>query len=237
VQIINTGGDTMKNVKWMCLFFILLAFFSFAFFPGCSPEAEPDVDENESINNDNGSFNEASEKAKAESESPVETVDKEKDEPGEEGSGTFGWATFVSEEHGFSIDYPDTWIVMEPGSSSIVIFRPYEGTQTTIEVSYYKSNFADYTYDNYIGNLVDRTRRIRSDAEFGETQSLEINEHPFVMHEYNWTIEDLGDLGMYARGYYTANEYGFTIRQVIQEDELDELLPIVDQMLESFQFQ
>jgi hypothetical protein len=94
-----------------------------------------------------------------------------------------------------------------------VVLRPYEGTQTTFYVDTKKSQFADWTYDDYVGDMLDQLQRVRNNATFGDTYNLEIHGHPFTVIDY----EEEGDDGetYYYRSYFTAHGYGYIVYYVI----------------------
>ena len=144
------------------------------------------------------------------------------------------WLTFTNQEHLFTIDYPSNWIIVDPGNSYGVVFRPYEDTQMTFYVDTHKSIFDDMTIDDYVDEMIGDLMRIRDTASFGEPVSVQINDYPFTSLDYQETATD-GET-YYYQSYFTANDYGYIVYYVIPEKEYEEIAPIADQIAMSFKF-
>ena len=151
---------------------LILSLVSFVFVAGCFSESEP-------LSNDDYDLKNGDKMDKT-----ADIPDEENEEPATEEAEdveTFRWVTYTCKDHGLSIDYPDTWHMLEPSDGYPATFRPEQGTQTTIQVQVYESSTPNWSYDDHVSNFVERVKRLCRDAEFGELENVEINEHPFVL--------------------------------------------------------
>ncbi len=153
--------------------------------------------------------------------------------PKETTSSNFEWKTFTSDKHQFTINYPSTWVVIDPSTAYGAVFRPYKGTQTTFYVELYKSNYSDQTQKGYVDEMIKYVKRIRDDCVYEAPSATTINGYSFTAMKYQGQANGVT---YYYKSYYTANGYGYIVRYVIAGDELATIEPIAEEMAASFKF-
>ena len=143
------------------------------------------------------------------------------------------WKTFTSEKHQFTINYPSTWVVIDPSAAYGAVFRPSKETQTTFYVEIYHSNYSDQTQKGYVDEMIKYVKRIRDDCTYEAPYATTINGYSFTTMKYQGTANGVT---YYYTSNYAANGYGYIVRYVITAEDLAAIEPIAKEMAASFKF-
>lgn len=143
------------------------------------------------------------------------------------------WIQFINEDKNFRLMYPSNWIVVDKDRYGVLL-RPTDDTQTSFYVDVKTTIYADYTYDDFVDEMMGDVMRIRSECTFTEPETIQINDYPFVVMDYN----DGGAYGLtyYARAFFTANDLGYEMYYVADEVETEIYGPIMEEIALSFEF-
>lgn len=143
------------------------------------------------------------------------------------------WIEFTNEAKNFTLMYPSNWIIVDQESYGIVL-RPNDETQTTFYVDVKTTEYSDYTYNDWIDEMVTYIKRIKPDAVFTEQVTIQINEYPFVNIDYT----DTNDYGNWVfRNFYTANNnLGYKMYYGALDTEYDMYQPTMEEIALSFKF-
>lgn len=150
-----------------------------------------------------------------------------------ESTEVFEWVEFINEEKNFKLLVPSNWIVVDKERYGVLL-RPTDETQTSFYVDVRTTTYADYTYDDFVDELMGDLMRIRSDCTFTEPETIQINDYPFVVMNY----DDGGAYGLvyYYRAFFTANTLGYEMYYVADEEEIELYGQIMEDIALSFEF-
>lgn len=221
----ETEEQSMKLSRFFTVLIVLII--GMLLLSGCKPKPEN--------TNQNQNQNQNAEDGENSDDSGVKGSDNDNEDVEEKEVMT--WISFKSDEFGFTLSIPSTWIIVDTESYGILL-RPYEGTQTSFYVDTDTSIFKDdpaFTITDHIEEMMNDLRRIRSESTFEDASSLEINGHSFSTLNYSRTGTD--ELTYYAESYFTATkDLGFEMYYVADEDEFETYKDILRQIASSFKF-
>jgi hypothetical protein len=115
-----------------------------------------------------------------------------------------------------------------------VVLRPTSDTQTTLYVDARTTEYADYTYDDFVDEMITDLKRIKSEGVFSDLVTMQINEYPFVNMDYTIT-NDYGNW-MFRIFYSANNNLGYQIYYGALDTEYDLYQPIMEEIALSFKF-
>jgi hypothetical protein len=210
----------MKLSRMLILFLISLSLL--LSISGCS-------DDTSEVTNENVDKENPIETMESESEDSKEIIESEEvevDQPVE-------WIEYTNEEKSFTLLYPSNWLIVNEKSYGVVL-RPTSDTQTTLYVDARTTEYADYTYDDFVDEMITDLKRIKSEGVFSDLVTMQINEYPFVNMDYTIT-NDYGNW-MFRIFYSANNNLGYQIYYGALDTEYDLYQPIMEEIALSFKF-
>lgn len=140
---------------------------------------------------------------------------------------------FTNEAKNFSLMIPSNWVIVDQERYGIAL-RPNRETQTTFYVDTHTTIFSDYSYDDFVGDMIDDVMRIRSKSTFEAQENLTINDYPFVVLPYSETTSS--GIVYYYKAFFTAKDIGYEMYYAVSGDEFDLYQPIMEEVAMSFKF-
>lgn len=143
------------------------------------------------------------------------------------------WIEFKNADKNFSLMIPSNWVIVDKDRYGILI-RPNRETQTSFYVDTHTTIFADYSYDDFVSDMIDDVMRIRSKSVFEAQENIYINDYPFVVLPYSETSSS--GVTYFYKAFFTAKDLGYEMYYVAPEGEYDLYQPIMEDVAMSFKF-